>query len=75
LSERCERDTLEVEDIIQRHPEVELAAVVAMSDEKWGEVPVAFVQLTLGSEVSEETLIDFCRENMSHFKCSSSDLI
>jgi fatty-acyl-CoA synthase len=60
--------SLEVEDIIQRHPEVELAAVVAMPDEKWGEVPAAFVQLILGSEVSEETLIDFCRENMSHFK-------
>lgn len=60
--------SLEVEDIIQRHPEVELAAVVAMPDEKWGEVPAAFVQLILGSEVSEDTLIDFCRENMSHFK-------
>lgn len=60
--------SLEVEDIIQRHPEVELAAVVAMPDEKWGEVPAAFVQLILGSEVSEDALIDFCRENMSHFK-------
>ena len=60
--------SLEVEDIIQCHPEVELAAVVAMSDEKWGEVPAAFVQLSLGSEVSEKALIDFCRENMSHFK-------
>jgi len=60
--------SLEVEDIVQRHPEVELAAVVAMSDEKWGEVPAAFVQLSLGSELSEEALIDFCRENMSHFK-------
>lgn len=60
--------SLEVEDIIQRHPEVELAAVVAMSDEKWGEVPAAFVQLRLGSELSEEALIDFCRENISRFK-------
>jgi fatty-acyl-CoA synthase len=60
--------SLEVEDIIQRHPEVELAAVVAMPNKKWGEVPAAFVQLRLGSELSEEALIDFCRENISHFK-------
>ena len=60
--------SLEVEDIIQRHPEVELAAVVAMPDNKWGEVPAAFVQLRLGSELSEEALIDFCRENISRFK-------
>lgn len=60
--------SLEVEDIIQRHPEVELAAVVAMSDKKWGEVPAAFVQLRLGSELSEKALIDFCRENISRFK-------
>ncbi|MBN1005611.1 acyl-CoA synthetase [Amphritea pacifica] len=60
--------SLEVEDIIQRHPEVELAAVVAMPDEKWGEVPAAFVQLRPGSELSEEAIIDFCRDNMSRFK-------
>jgi fatty-acyl-CoA synthase len=60
--------SLEVEDIIQRHPEVELAAVVAMSDEKWGEVPAAFVQLRQGSALSEKALIDFCRENISRFK-------
>ncbi|WP_299198108.1 acyl-CoA synthetase [uncultured Amphritea sp.] len=60
--------SLEVEDIIQRHPEVELAAVVAMSDEKWGEVPAAFVQLRPGSELSEADMIEFCRNNMSRFK-------
>jgi len=60
--------SLEVEDIIQRHPEVELAAVVAMADEKWGEVPAAFVQLRPGSELSEDAMIDFCRNNMSRFK-------
>jgi len=60
--------SLEVEDIIQRHPDVEIAAVVAMSDEKWGEVPAAFVQLRPDSCLSEEELIDFCRENMSRFK-------
>lgn len=60
--------SLEVEDIIQRHPDVELAAVVPLADEKWGEVPAAFVQLRHGSELTEQALIDFCRENMSRFK-------
>ena len=60
--------SLEVEAVIQRHPEVELAAVVPLADEKWGEVPAAFVQLAAGSELTEQALIDFCRDNMSRFK-------
>lgn len=60
--------SLEVEEIIQRHADVEYVAVVAMADAKWGEVPAAFVQLRPGSELSEEALIRFCRENISRFK-------
>ncbi|SFT94754.1 acyl-CoA synthetase [Halomonas saccharevitans] len=60
--------SLEVEDIIQRHADVEQVAVVAMADAKWGEVPAAFVQLRPGSELSEGELIGFCRENISRFK-------
>ncbi|MBV1787147.1 acyl-CoA synthetase [Marinobacterium sp. D7] len=60
--------SLEVEDVIQRHPDVELAAVVPLPDEKWGEVPAAFVQLRIGSELTEQELIEFCRQNMSRFK-------
>ncbi len=60
--------SLEVEEVIQRHVDVELAAVVAMADDKWGEVPAAFVQLRPGSELSEEALISFCKENISRFK-------
>ncbi|MFT6917173.1 MAG: fatty-acyl-CoA synthase [Motiliproteus sp.] len=60
--------SLEVEEILQRHADVEVAAVVAMADAKWGEIPVAFVQLRPGSELSEEALIRFCRENISRFK-------
>ncbi|MBB3184997.1 fatty-acyl-CoA synthase [Halomonas fontilapidosi] len=60
--------SLEVEDIIQRHGDVEQVAVVAMADTKWGEVPAAFVQLRPGSELSEDALIRFCRENISRFK-------
>ena len=60
--------SLEVEEIIQRHADVELVAVVAMADAKWGEVPAAFVQLRPGSELSEDALINFCKESISRFK-------
>ena len=60
--------SLEVEDVIQRHPDVELAAVVPLADEKWGEVPAAFVQLRAGAQLSEQQMIDYCRQNMSRFK-------
>jgi len=42
--------------------------VVAMPDEKWGEVPCAFVELKTNAEVSEDELIEFCRSNMAGFK-------
>jgi len=62
--------SIEVEDTICKHPAVLAAAVVARPDEKWGETPVAFVQLKAGSEdISEQHIIDFCRDNMAHFKC------
>ncbi|MDN3553098.1 acyl-CoA synthetase [Halomonas almeriensis] len=60
--------SMEVEEILQRHPEVELSAVVAMADEKWGEVPAAFVQLRADSELTEEALLAFARERISGFK-------
>lgn len=60
--------SLEVEDVVMRHAEIELAAVVPMADEKWGEVPVVFAQKKVNSVLTEEQLIQFCRERMSHFK-------
>ncbi|MGY3900997.1 acyl-CoA synthetase [Aeromonas lusitana] len=60
--------SLEVEDVLYRHPDVEEAAVIAMPDEKWGEVPCAFVKLKEGRELSQAELIAFCREQMAHFK-------
>ena len=45
------------------------AAVVARSDEKWGETPCAFVTLKSGSSATDSELIEFCRENLAHFKC------
>jgi fatty-acyl-CoA synthase len=60
--------SLEVEDVLYRHPAVMMAAVVARPDEKWGETPYAFVELKPGAQVTEKEIIDFCRENMARFK-------
>ncbi|MBV8029886.1 MAG: acyl-CoA synthetase [Betaproteobacteria bacterium] len=60
--------SIEVEDILYRHPAVMAAAVVAMPDDKWGETPCAFVELKKDSEVSEREIIDFCRQHMARFK-------
>ncbi|MEM7441823.1 MAG: acyl-CoA synthetase [Pseudomonadota bacterium] len=61
--------TIEVEDILYRHPAVLEAAVVARPDEKWGETPCAFVTLRQGMTATEREIIDFCRDNLAHFKC------
>jgi fatty-acyl-CoA synthase len=61
--------SIEVEGALHRHPEVLLAAVVAMPDEKWGETPCAFVELKSNSEVTAEQLIAFCRGTLAHYKC------
>ena len=60
--------SIEVEDVLYRHPSVSEAAVVARPDEKWGETPCAFVNLKPGAEVTEEEIIAFCRDNMAKFK-------
>ncbi|WP_102224364.1 AMP-binding protein [Acidimangrovimonas sediminis] len=60
--------SVEVEDALARHPAVSLCAVVAKPDEKWGEVPCAFVELKDGAEVTEKELIAFCRERLAGFK-------
>jgi fatty-acyl-CoA synthase len=61
--------SLEVEEVLYRHPQVMEAAVVARPDEKWGETPCAFVTLKPGSgAVTADDIIAFCRANMAHFK-------
>ncbi len=60
--------SVEVEDVLYKHPAIMEAAVVARPDEKWGETPCAFVELKAGQSVSEADLIAFCRQNMAHFK-------
>jgi fatty-acyl-CoA synthase len=61
--------SIEVEDTLYRHPAVLEAAVVARSDEKWGETPCAFITLKNGAaETSAEDIIAFCRDNLARYK-------
>jgi 3-(methylthio)propionyl---CoA ligase len=60
--------SVEVEDILYKHPAVLFAAVVAKPDPKWGEVPCAFVELKDGAKATEAEIIAFCRSYMSGFK-------
>jgi len=60
--------SVEVEGVLMHHPAVGLAAVVAKPDEKWGEVPCAFVELKEGARATEGELIAFCRTKLAGFK-------
>lgn len=61
--------SVEVENALMGHPDVMLCAVVAMPDDKWGEVPCAFVELKDGHTGDEAALIAFTRERLAGFKC------
>ena len=61
--------SLEVEDVLYRHPAVLACAVVAKPDAKWGETPLAFVELKPGARASAAEIIEHCRANLAHFKC------
>ena len=62
--------SLEIEETLYKHPKVMEAAVVAKPDDKWGEVPCAFVtpKASHESDITAEEIIAFCRDNMAHFK-------
>jgi fatty-acyl-CoA synthase len=60
--------TIEVEQVLVRHPDVLEAAVIAVPDEKWGERPKAFVALRDGAPLTEDELIAFVRERLAGFK-------
>ncbi len=61
--------SIEVEDTLAKHPSVMLVAVVAKPDDKWGETPCAFVELMDGANADEVEIMQFCRDNMAHYKC------
>jgi len=60
--------SIEVEDAIYKHPDVVACAVVAKEDEKWGETPCAFIELSEGSSISEIELKDHCKSLLAGFK-------
>jgi fatty-acyl-CoA synthase len=60
--------SIEVEDVLCRHPAVKVAAVVALPDPTWGETPCAFIELKPNVTASETEIIAFCRDHMAKFK-------
>ena len=60
--------SLEVEEVLYTHPAIMTAAVVAKPDQRWQEVPCAFIELKQGAEVSSEEVIEFCKQHLARFK-------
>ena len=63
--------SIEVEDVLHKHPAVANVAVVAMPHEKWGETPCAFIEIIDGQNASQDELRDWCRQNLAGFKVPS----
>jgi fatty-acyl-CoA synthase len=61
--------SIEVEKALADHPAVAEVAIVAVSDQKWGEVPKAYVGLKPDHSATAEELIEWCRQRLAHFKC------
>ena len=61
--------SIEVEDVLYKHPAVAACAVVAKPDDKWGETPVAFIELRPGMTATAEEIIAHCRANLAAYKC------
>jgi fatty-acyl-CoA synthase len=61
--------SIEVEDALYKHPAVQVVAVVAKPDDKWGETPCVFVELKPGAAATSEELIAWCRKHLAAYKC------
>ncbi len=60
--------SIELEDVLYKHPAVQAASVVSKPDEKWGETPCAFIELKPGHSVTPEEIVAYCREHVAHYK-------
>ena len=60
--------SIELEDVLYKHPAVQAASVVAKHDDKWGETPCAFIEVKPGHTVTPEEIIAYCREHVAHYK-------
>jgi fatty-acyl-CoA synthase len=61
--------SIEVEDVLYKHAAVAACAVVGKPDEKWGETPVAFIELKAGAGATEAEIIAWCRDHLARYKC------
>ncbi len=61
--------SIEVEEVLFKHPAVALCAVVAKPDEKWGETPCAFIEVAPGASLAVDDVIAWCREHLAAYKC------
>ena len=61
--------SIEVQDVLYEHPDIEQAAVIAIPHEKWGETPLALVVPSEGADLTEKNVIEFTRERLAHYKC------
>jgi fatty-acyl-CoA synthase len=61
--------SIEVEDVLYKHPAVAYCAVVAKPDDKWGETPCAFIELRPGMTASTDELFTWCRDRLARYKC------
>ncbi|KZL20799.1 Long-chain-fatty-acid--CoA ligase [Pseudovibrio axinellae] len=64
--------SIEIEEVLYKHPDISAAAVVARPDDKWGETPCAFIELRENSSVTEEAIIQYCKQHMASFKAPRS---
>ncbi len=60
--------SIEVEDVLYKHPAVAYCAVVAKPDDKWGETPCAFIELKPGAQASKDEIVAWCLERLARFK-------
>ncbi|MDY6765236.1 MAG: AMP-binding protein, partial [Halobacteria archaeon] len=64
--------SIEVEDVLYDHPDIEKVAVIPVPHEKWGETPKAIVVKREGSSLTEDDVIEFARDRLAHYKCPTS---
>jgi fatty-acyl-CoA synthase len=61
--------SVEVENALYDHPDIERVAIIGVPHEKWGETPKAIVVPADGADLTEDGVIQFARDNLAHFKC------